>query len=216
MFGFAFAVTKIEPKKQEGEDPKWVEIGSPSAYLIHARITIGWPCDQVLGTFPPEGLNGARAPLKAGAATKHEARCVPKPPQQRTKLPNPPPVMKAGFEVLWVLTKCWGQVSVEASRFADRSPYHHAYHTGYCGCMALTTEHRAPCTTYAPIAWGGFNLRAARDANRPRLRACIVAPVVRSPKAGARLTRVPLASGRQPQCWRPYSPTLHRRSAWPS
>jgi hypothetical protein len=41
MFGFAFAVTKIEPKKQEGEDPKWVEIGSPAqrraAYLIHAR-----------------------------------------------------------------------------------------------------------------------------------------------------------------------------------
>jgi hypothetical protein len=30
MFGFAFAVTKIEPKKQEGEDPKWVEIGSPA------------------------------------------------------------------------------------------------------------------------------------------------------------------------------------------
>lgn len=29
-FGFAFAETKIEPKKQEGEDPKWVEIGSPA------------------------------------------------------------------------------------------------------------------------------------------------------------------------------------------
>lgn len=37
MFGFAFAVTKIEPKKQEGEDPKWVEIGSPALRVPDTR-----------------------------------------------------------------------------------------------------------------------------------------------------------------------------------
>jgi hypothetical protein len=37
MFGFAFAETKIEPKKQEGEDPKWVEIGSPAQRVPDTR-----------------------------------------------------------------------------------------------------------------------------------------------------------------------------------
>jgi hypothetical protein len=78
--------------------------------------------------------------------------------------------MKAGFEVMWVLTK-WGQVSVKICR-PFTVPYCGSC-TGYCGCMALTTEHRAPCTTYAPIAWGGFNLRAARDANRATALGCV-------------------------------------------
>jgi hypothetical protein len=38
-FGFAYgSETKIEPKKQEGEDPKWVEIGSPTQRARALRV----------------------------------------------------------------------------------------------------------------------------------------------------------------------------------